>query len=101
MKYETTKKIKKEDANWLNAVLNGPQREDYKRDGVIETITATFPNGFQMDVKVCNGDTPWIDAVLFNPNGIEIAVEQPSDGPIEGEYYLQDGEDEYILTIES
>jgi hypothetical protein len=113
MKYETTRKISTVESKVLNALLKANQQQvenlcriigrRCKRDTVLATISGEFVNGYKYDVKVCNGEPgPWIDTVLFDPNGIEVAVDQPSDGPIEGEYCLQpNAEDEYILTIQS
>jgi hypothetical protein len=102
MKYEATKKISPAEAKVFNTMLEATEQlRPYKRDAVLGKINARFNNGFEVDLKVCNGDAgPWIDAVLFDPNGIEVAVDQPADGPIEGEYNLQPNtEDEYILTV--
>lgn len=52
--------------------------EDYGKDEVISTHSTVFrtPYGkFGVDIKVCNGDTPYVDPVLFqivsNENGTE------------------------------
>lgn len=45
---------------------------DYKDGAVIATFIATFENGYEADIKVCNGDTPYVDNVLFDSNGNEL-----------------------------
>ncbi len=40
---------------------------DAGEDEVLYTASARFPDGAAADVKLCNGDTPWVDAVLFVP----------------------------------
>lgn len=58
---------------------------DAGSDEVLMSFTHRFPDGFEVDLKVCNGDTPWLDAVLFDPHGHEVQVLEPSD-TILGEY---------------
>ena len=70
----------------MNRILDGPGLEDTDRDGIVQMFTGQFDDGCFADIKVCNGDTPWIDAVLFDPHGSEIALVEPQDGPFEGEY---------------
>ena len=38
------------------------------RDDVIHVEHIYFGNGVGADIKVCNGDTPYVDAVLFDNN---------------------------------
>lgn len=39
---------------------------DCGRDEIIFKSTAVFKNGIEADIKVCNGDTPYVDPVLFD-----------------------------------
>lgn len=59
-----------------DAIENGGMGED-------ETITKTakFGNGYEMDIKCCGADDEhaWTEAVLFNSEGSQIAVSEPSD----------------------
>lgn len=59
-----------------DAIENGGMSED-------ETITKTakFGNGYEMDIKCCGADDEhaWTEAVLFNSEGSQIAVSEPSD----------------------
>lgn len=72
----------------VNALLScGGQIEESKREAVLRSWTATFQDGCQVDLKICNGDRgPWIDCVLFDSDGTEIQVLEPTDGPLEGDY---------------
>ena len=70
----------------MNRILAGPGPGDTDLDGIIQMFTGEFGDDCFADIKVCNGDTPWIDAVLFSPDGSEIAVVEPQDGPLDGEY---------------
>lgn len=59
-----------------DAIENGGMGED-------ETITNTakFSNGYEMDIKCCGADDEpaWTEAVLFDSEGSQIAVSEPSD----------------------
>lgn len=69
--------------------------EDYGRDEVIQTISIPFatPYGqYVVDIKVCNGDTPYIDPVLFE------LVENDGNSHYE-EIYPLDVEDTLLNTF--
>jgi hypothetical protein len=60
---------------WLdsNAPVGGG-----KDAAVIATYTVQFANGAQADIKVVNSqDGPYVDPVLFDQNGCEIALIEP------------------------
>lgn len=57
--------------------------------------TAIFGNKIEADIKICNCNPPFIDAVLFQ-DGCEIQVCEPEFDRITGEY-LFDG---YTVVIE-
>ena len=112
MKYTQTIKIPKAQAKELQAFL------DSKGEGgcdVVETFSAHFvEQGIGVDIKVCDGDTPYVDPVLFevvettDPSEIKAGIKYNWHelGPIEvsdelvGEYYFEDGDDEYIVNVE-
>jgi hypothetical protein len=96
---ETTLIVEAHVLEEMNRILDGPGLEDTDQDGVIQTFTGQFSDGCSADIKICNGDTPWIDAVLFGPNGGEIALLEPQDGPLDGEYEWEVGERTYRLEI--
>ena len=60
--------------------------------------TTQFVNGVEVDVKVCNGDTPYVDVVWFR-NGHEVMVEEPSDDLFGESVFEHDGI-EYVLNVE-
>ncbi len=85
--------------------LTGPEiyeRYGLKRD---ETLTNTihFDNGYEIDVKVviCEEDTPYIDIVLFNADGCEIACDTGDGITIEGEFSFQTDTSVYLATIKA
>ena len=50
-----------------------------KRDGVIYETTVKFNDEYELDIKICNGDTPWIDAVIFDKDGNQVETLDPTD----------------------
>jgi len=71
----------------------------YKDAEIVETMTEHFSDGFEIDVKICNGTPPYIDAILFK-NGQELNVMEACTAPLEGEYTLEYGDTRYTLSIE-
>ena len=59
--------------------------------------TVDFGEGEQADIKACNGNPPYVDAVLFR-DGCEICVAEPSDNLL-GEYYLETEDGNLRLVI--
>ncbi len=76
---------------------------DSERYGTLETFTAKFDDGHEADVKVCVADdnSLFIDAVLFNKDGGEVATCEPAF-EVEGEcyFYEKDGT-EYVVEIKA
>lgn len=68
-------------------------------EDVIFSQTAEFSNGFYADIKLVNGDPPYVDYVLFNARGHEIAVGNTDAERIEGDYHWSVGKDKYIAKI--
>jgi hypothetical protein len=84
----------------MNRILNGPCVEDTKHDATIQVFTTSFPNGVEADIKVCNGDSsPWIDAVLFDQDGNEIALQEPSGWPLNRDWEWEDDGEKYVLHL--
>jgi hypothetical protein len=78
MKSQTeTIEIPKKELDVLNKMLES-QEEIRDEPDVIETYTARFTDGYEADIKVCNGDGPYVDAVLFL-DGSEVCVLEASD----------------------
>lgn len=63
----------------VNAYLSRNQAvEDARECDVLQTFTVRFKDGCEADLKICNGDSgPYLDPVLFDPDGGEIAVLEP------------------------
>lgn len=89
-----TKELKKRADEILGS--DGPI-EGFPSIHTFETSSAEFPNGIEVDVKVCNGDTPYVDVVWFQ-NGNEIGTDEPSDELI-GESSLEWEGVEYVLHV--
>ena len=69
-----------------------------RENDTIYCFTARFNDGCEVDIKVCNGDSPYIDPVLFDARGYELAVGDPC-WDILGEYWFMVGDDEYVVNI--
>lgn len=76
---------------------------DYPKDGIIDSLSVTFDNGYQADIKLCNSDeesSPWVDAVLFDENGCELAVIEPQDS-MTGEFVFEYEDEFYRVIVDS
>ena len=68
------------EASFMNTLLGMSGEEIYDRYGIKRdetyTYTCKFPDGYFMDVKlvVCEEDSPYCEAVLFNPEGCQVAM---------------------------
>ena len=83
MRYEATMKIERQTAEVIRKSLAGeyPLHEDE-----VISRTAVFADGKQVDVKCCGvqeqefeQNLPWAEAVLFSPEGSEIACSTLDD----------------------
>lgn len=82
------------------------------RDSVIETFSTKVSDGtnhFGVDIKVCNGDTPYVDPVLFEVEKVEGGTDvwseiYPLDVEEEllGEYEFETEKDgiSFVITVE-
>jgi hypothetical protein len=61
------------------------------------TFSGKFENGFEVDIKVCQGDPPFVDPVLFE-DGCEVAIGEVT-GTLLGTYRFKLGVDEYMATV--
>jgi hypothetical protein len=76
---------------------------DTPKDGIISTFTTTFDNGYEVDIKICNGDSqggPYIDPVLFDKDGIELCVIEVEDTLL-GEYLFYYDDETYQVLVEA
>ena len=72
-----------------------------KRYEQIFSITAKFADGRFIDVNVCtcDEDPPFIDVVLFDVSGNELACAVDEDETILGEKGINYNDDEYVVEI--
>ena len=74
--YKQTITIPKDRAEKINRILTVEPTCEEECFTNTYSETATFPNGYQMDIKYCgvnyedgNSNTSWTEAVLFNKHG--------------------------------
>jgi len=80
--------IPREELDEMNRILEMSQPlDDAGETEVIATYTADFGDGVEADIKVCNGDGPFVDPVLFR-DGQEICVIEVAD-ELDGEYIFE------------
>ena len=72
-----------------------------KRYEQLFSTTAKFEGGNEIDINVCtcDEDPPFIDVVLFDARGNELACEVDEDESILGEKGICYNDDEYIVEI--
>jgi hypothetical protein len=96
--------IEKAEAEELQQFLkHGRAHEDCGECEVVETLTADFgkdEDGYpiQADIKVCNGNPPYIDAVIF-VNNVDSGCLEPSDDLL-GNYVFWLDDESYEVIIE-
>lgn len=100
MKYVTRIGVTQEFADEMKEILEIKEgrHPDYKDGAVIATVTAVFENGYQADIKVCNGDTPYVDNVLFDENGCELDCPDISESLL-GEYEFEVDGDTFEVEV--
>jgi len=86
MKYTATIKVPKEKAVELQQFLDGNGEGTMN---TVETFTAGFPHtessgSVEIDIKVCDGDSPFVDPVMFQ-DGSEVGCLECADELL-GEY---------------
>lgn len=83
--------LPKELAQEMQAALDGTVRvEDAPRDGAIAEWGVVFGDGVRAYVAVVNGDGPWVDATLFDPDGNEVTALEPGERLL-GDYEFEGG----------
>lgn len=103
MTFEKTITVKKDQVEKLQALLDMEEVDfeglDIEEDSTLATFTATFENGFSVDTNVCSGQhNCWVDTILYNPAGHEIALDEPSDELL-GTVCFSYGGNEYRVHI--
>lgn len=100
-KFNQVIEVTLEEAKFANEILAIEEGRYEEADDIetIKTWTAKFDNGYEADIKLCNGDTPYIDSVLFNQNGSQVAVLEISEDDLIGAYCFEANGDEYAVEI--
>ena len=87
-----------------NHLLNSQEFDQAGNEETIKTFTAKFKNGKEADIKICNAPKdeggPYIDSVLFDENGNEIALLDVGESLIE-EFVFEYNADFYQVIFES
>ena len=87
--------IDSKEADLMQAYLDSDGEDSV---GTVQTYTADFGDGVEADIKVCKGDPPFVDAVLYD-KGSEGQLMDVSDELL-GEYlFYYDGK-VYAVTVE-
>lgn len=109
MRYQTTISIPSHEAVDARQICEKPPtRSEVSRDDPVYVWSASFSNGYVVDVKVVASSEPdedpcWCEAVLFAPapNGshvVEVACSEPSDLPF-GDWEFRRGDDFYAVSV--
>lgn len=82
--------------------------KEYDKDAVIKTFSTVFDTPYRkyaVEIKVCNGDTPYVDPIVYEvveEDGRnywhEIFALEPSDD-LEGEYTFEIEEKDFSVTV--
>lgn len=84
-----TIKIPSSELKEMNQILSRTEKSpDYKDATTIKSYTANFGNGIEADIKVVNGDGPYVDPVLFK-DGYEVNTLQDPSECLDGEYIFE------------
>jgi hypothetical protein len=98
---------------WNKLLKQTTMAKDHGKLDIIDNIEGEFSDGHSIEVKLCNTDDegggPWLDVILWrrveNNPATEEDMQEPQDGPIEGEYSFivkrNDKEVRLVLKVES
>ena len=98
--------LTKEKLDWINNLLTHEPKTEDDCFGEDETfsVTAKFPDGYEMDVKLCGvqylegqSNLPWTEAVLFF-NGSQVAYTEPAER-FEGIWTLNHDGNNYTVLV--
>lgn len=103
MVFKKTITVSKERASELQKLIDMEEinfeEMDIEEDAVLASFTAKFENGFWIDINVCSGQhCCWVDTILYNPEGHEVMIDEPSDILL-GESYFNYGGNEYHVNL--
>lgn len=107
MLYKKTITITADEAAWINSMLSDCGVKDCeedprcldcpKKDFQTWSKTVVFPDGIEMDIKLCPGCTPWTEAVLFQ-NGRECCCTEPGED-ILSDWVLDLDGNQYMVEV--
>ena len=72
--------------------------EGEDKAGTLQTYTAVFEDNVEADIKVCKGDPPFVDAVLYD-GGAEVELIEVTDELL-GEYMFFYNGQTYTVLLE-
>ena len=91
--------VDQETLSEMNTILQRNEFvEDAGRDEILWIATAKFEDGYEIDIKVCNGHGPFVDPVLFR-HGSELIVGEVG-GQLNGEYIFACDDKEFIVIVD-
>lgn len=98
MKTKTIKIDAERVKRWDAILENG---DSDRRDDVLDTISANFGDGYEVDIKLvnCRDESGYIDAVLFL-DGHDSGCLEPAFDTVLGEYRFAHCGNEFCLIIE-
>ena len=96
---KATKKIDPKLIKYLNKLLSQTKWSNDHGD-LIEKFTVKFDDypDIEADIKICNGDGPFVDPVLFF-KGQEVDVIQDPSDDICGEYIFEYEDTTFVVNI--
>lgn len=106
-KHEITLRIPKADEKLIEKLLGEPSSEDeWTGSGVLLGYGIKFKDGCYIDIDICGTDhyengssnSAWVQAVLFDPYGRELACPDISDD-IYGDWELECNECLYVVHV--
>lgn len=98
----------KVDRNKIERLLAEPHNEDeWLGSDTLHCESVIFKDGYMMDIKICGVDhyeeggcnSAWTEAVLFDPEGHEVACTEVCEDYF-GEWKIEYDGNEYIVNIE-
>ncbi|MDF2879679.1 MAG: hypothetical protein K0R54_236 [Clostridiaceae bacterium] len=95
---QATITISQKEATEIQDILNIAEGRYEESNDILKTYTVKFDNGFFADIKICNGDTPYVDSLLFDKNGNQVCVLEISE-EILGEYLFEHNGIEYMVIM--
>jgi len=96
MLFETTILVPPREVQECQTFLN--KSFPFAKPHTFRTYTGKFPNGIEVDIKVCEGNPPFVDPVLYDDDS-ELAVGEVRDDLL-GVFRFQVEDDEYKVTVQ-